>query len=254
MKLICLGTGTLVPQADRASTGLAVVEDERVLPIDLGRNVLNRMVECGLAPLEMEELLLTHVHPDHCCELVSLLFARNYAVPEAKRRPLRLTGPPGVAVLLEDLSRAWRWLEPRFELRVEEVEGGWTGRRNGFEVEAVAMQHGDTEARGYVVRGSGAVAFTGDTGPGPGLLRLASRCDLLVAECAAAAEPSSDVHLTAEVLAAAVARGGCGRLVVTHLYPGTDREALLETLGRATNAEIRLAEDGMVVMIEPGVA
>lgn len=254
MKLICLGTGTLVPQANRASTGLAVVEDERVLPIDLGRNVLNRMVECGLAPLEMEELLLTHVHPDHCCELVSLLFARNYAVPEDQRRPLRLTGPPGVAALVEDLSRAWRWLEPRFPLRVEEVEDGWTGQRGGFEVEAVAMQHGDIEARGYLVQGSARVGFTGDTGPGEGLLRLASGCDLLVAECAAAQEPASEVHLSAEALARAVARAGCRRLLVTHLYPGTDEAALRRILDRGTEAEVLLAEDGLVVPIQPGVA
>lgn len=249
MRLLCLGTGTLVPEGDRASSGLAVVEGDRALPMDLGRNVLNRMVESGLEPLSMGELLLTHVHPDHCCDLVSLLFARNYATDPDARPPLRITGPEGVGELVERLGDAWRWLRPRFELRVEEVDGGWSGEREGFEVEAVSMQHGETAALGYRVGRGRRVAFTGDTGPGPGLRSLASDCDLLVAECGAAGEIQSEVHLTVESLREAVVEAACPRLLVTHLPPGTDREALRERLSGDGGVEVLLAEDGLAVEV-----
>lgn len=250
MRVVFLGTGTLYPEPEKASTGLAVFEDERALALDVGRNVLSRMVECGLDPLALDELLLSHVHPDHSCELVSLLFARNYAGGENEGRPLRITGPPGVAELVRRLGEAWRWVEPRFELAIEEVDGGWQGERAGFAVEAVRMQHGDVEARGFRVRGaagSPTLAFTGDTGPGPGLRSLAEDCDLLVAECAAAGERSSAVHLTPETLADAVVRAGTPRLAVTHLQPATEPTEVLRALRAATEAEVLLADDRLGV-------
>ncbi len=260
MKVVLLGTGTLAPTADRASTALAAVEDGRVLFVDFGRNALNRSVECGLDALAGEEFLITHVHPDHCCELVSLLFARNYlrskSPPDSERARLRITGPSGIRNLLLDLWKAWSWLEPRYPFEVVEIEGGWTGRRAGFEVEAVEMEHGSTPALGYRVGGEGgSFAFTGDTGPGPHLRTLAAGMDLVVTECGAEAQAPAPGHLSPQDIAEWFSTADMARIprvVLIHLASGSVAESVREKVGAGFAGEVVVGEDRMEIPVARG--
>ena len=64
MKLIVLGSGTLLPTAQRASAGFALLEGDDWFQLDLGRGVLQRMCQEGLDPLRLRHLFLSHIHPD----------------------------------------------------------------------------------------------------------------------------------------------------------------------------------------------
>jgi hypothetical protein len=57
------------------------------------------------------------------------------------RPPLRISGPPGTVELVRALIAAWKWLDPRYEFQLCELEDGWVGERAGFEVEAVYGLH-----------------------------------------------------------------------------------------------------------------
>jgi ribonuclease BN (tRNA processing enzyme) len=248
METVIFGSGTLRPEADKASAGLAVVEDEAILAIDLGRNVLSRMVECGIDPLQLEQIALTHLHPDHSAELVSLLFALNYAGSDLRSGPLRIFGPVGLEALVQALGVAWPWLVPKFALQLDEVEPGTVSSVHGFEVRAVRMEHGRTTNFGYRVsspRSGRSMAFTGDTGPCPGLLVLARDVDLLVAECGAVNDEAPAAHMTPEALARAAEEAGVGHLVVTHLDVSADHERVRAILARGYRGRITMAEDRM---------
>jgi ribonuclease BN (tRNA processing enzyme) len=252
MQVVFLGTGTLEPQADRASTSLVVRSGAQALWIDCGRNSLSRAVECGFDPLGAPELLLTHLHPDHSCELVSLLFARNYHRDERGAEvlgaPLRLTGPRGTAHAVDAMGEVWRWVRPRFPFEVEEIDGGWKGVRAGFEIEAFAVPHGEIPALGYRIGREGhEVAFTGDSGPGAALDRLAAGVDLLVAECGQRGEEPTERHLGPEDAAEVARRAGCSALALTHLYPETDRSQALSRARSRFDRPTLLAEDGMIL-------
>lgn len=245
MEVVLLGTGTLTPQAETASAGVAVVEGDHVLPIDLGRNVLSRMVECGLDPLRLSEFFVTHLHPDHTCELVSLLFAARHA--RSAPGPLRLVGPAGLDALVAALYGAWEWLRADYPLRIDEIGPGPV-EASGFEVEAVRLEHGTTEDLGYRVRSprSGrTVAFTGDTGPCEALVELARGVDVLVSECASTDSDASAVHLSPTPLGEAAERAGVRHLVITHLYPQTPAEAVVDGVRARFKGEVTIGTDRM---------
>ena len=251
MDVITLGTGTLVPQAHRASACVAVVDAGRVLVLDLGRNALSRLVECGIDPLDLDEVCFTHLHPDHSCELVSLLFGLNYGAPSARSRPLRLRGPAGLRELVERLQAAWKWLTPRYPLDLQEIGSGRV-EGLGFEVEAVRLDHGETENLGYRVRsrrGGRTVAYTGDTGPCPALVDLARGVDLLVSECAGTDAAPLPFHLSPTPLAEAARDAGVGHLVLTHLYPDVDPAEVLRGVSRIFAGRVTLARDRLRLQV-----
>lgn len=247
MDVITLGTGTLVPQVRRASTCVVVVEETHVLTLDLGRNALSRMVEHGIDPLALDEVLFTHLHPDHTCELVSLLFGLNYGVQAPRSRPLRLYGPAGLALLVERLGEAWEWLAPRYPLEVVEIGPGPVAGLP-FEVEAVRLSHGNAEDLGYRVhspRTGRLMAFTGDTGSCPALLDLARGVDLLVSECAESDAAPTPYHLSPTPLAEAARDAGVGHLAITHLYPSIDPGETLRAVCKVFQGRVSLARDGL---------
>jgi len=249
LEVLLLGSGTLVPDPARNSAGVAVRAGGEDLIFDLGRGVLTAMVAAGIAPHRLRRLHLSHWHPDHCCDLVPFLFARNYDPAADHGVPLTVVGPPGVGRFLEALREPWPWLAPRFPLEVVEAEDGdQVGQAPA--VTAVALEHGSMPDLGFRVEWEGrSVAYTGDTGPCPALLSLARDVDILVSECALPDGKAVPTHLSPASLGAAAREAGCRTLVVTHLYPELDPAEALSGLAAEFAGEIILGHDGLTLAL-----
>ncbi len=245
MKLIMLGTGTVVPEAHKASAGVAIEHDGEVYQFDLGRGVLNRIAEAGLDPLQLRYLHFTHLHPDHSCDLVPFLFALNYAPGAARTEPLHVTAPQGFQEFYEHLRRAWRWIVPEFPLHVREAEEG-VFQEGAATIRTAFMSHGAMANLGYRVEiGGKIVVYTGDTGPGDALLSLARGAHILVSECSFPDAKAQAAHMSPTYLGQVAQAADCPRLVVTHMYPGTEPAEVEEVLRRHYGGEVVIARDGM---------
>jgi ribonuclease BN (tRNA processing enzyme) len=250
MKLVTLGTGTLVPDAERASAGYALIDGADYIAFDLGRGVVQRMCEHGIEPLELSRLHFSHFHPDHSCDLIPLLFAMNYAPEPPRTLPLQIVGPEGLEEFFEGICAVWPWLRPEFP--VELVERGtesWTDR--GLQFHSFLLSHGDRPNLGYRVESkNGSLAYTGDTGPCDALLSLASGVDILVSECSYPDSRARAKHLSPTPLAEAASAAGVGTLVVSHVYPsasGTEHAEILAQLRACFDGEIFMAYDGFTI-------
>jgi ribonuclease BN (tRNA processing enzyme) len=88
------------------------------------------------------------------------------------------------------------------------------------------------------------LAYTGDTGPSPDLIELARGADVFLAE---ATYPHVVPADSARYLSSAgqagqtAARAGVGRLVLTHLWPGTDHQAALDAAAENYRGDIDVA-------------
>jgi ribonuclease BN (tRNA processing enzyme) len=98
------------------------------------------------------------------------------------------------------------------------------------------------------------LAYTGDSGPSPLLAELARGAGVFLAE---ATNPwrltgSEARYLSTARQAGEVAReAGAGRLVLTHLWPGTDPDEAVRAAAGSYSGEIAVASPGLVT--EPGV-
>ncbi len=247
MKIIILGTGTLHPVAHQASAGLAVETQGELLGFDLGRGVLNRYAEAGLDPLALKYLHLTHLHPDHCCDLVPLLFALRYAPQPARTEPLHITAPEGLSNLLENLRRGWKWLDPSYPLHLREAEE-CEFEEGGAKISTAFLDHGSMANLGYRVDSEGkSVVYTGDTERGEGLLNLAKGANILISECSFTDAMAEAAHMAPSRLGQIARAAQVDKLVITHLYPRTDPAVVEREVRNHYDGEVVLASDGMTL-------
>ncbi len=247
MKISILGSGTLHPVAGQASAGLVVETGGEILGFDMGRGVLNRYAEAGLDPLTLKYLHLTHLHPDHCCDIVPLLFALRYAPEPARSEPLHITAPEGLANLLENLRRGWKWLEPPYPLHLREAEE-CEFEEGGAKIKTAFLDHGSMANLGYRVDAEGkSVVYTGDTERGEGLLNLAKGANILISECSFTDAQAQAAHMAPSRLGQIARAAEVERLVITHLYPRTDPGVVEQEVRNHYDGEIVMGSDGLAL-------
>lgn len=215
MKLAFLGTGSAF-SLERYNG--AVVVDGRLL-LDGGAPLLPHMHRLGMDPRAIEAVFLTHFHGDHVLGLPPFFFYRT--LPPT--RPLTVVGPPGVEARVEGLLRvAWGddWAEHARDLDRSYVEAASRGEVAGVAYEAVKLDHGDMECRGYRLHLDGRVlAYAGDTIASPPLDDLVRGADVAITE--ATAPGGSEVHTSWEEAEALAARHPATRFLFNHVFAGT---------------------------------
>jgi ribonuclease BN (tRNA processing enzyme) len=215
VKLAFLGTGSAF-SLERYNG--AVVVDGRLL-LDAGAPLLPHMHRLGIDPAAIEAVFLTHFHGDHVLGLPPFLFYRAYR----PTGPLTIVGPPGVEARVEELSRvAWggAWADEGQALQRTYVEAQTTGEVAGTKYEAVKLEHGDMDCRGYRLHLDGRVlAYAGDTIASPPLDELVRGADIAITEATGPAD--TPVHTTWEQAEALAERHPHTRFIFNHLFAGS---------------------------------
>jgi ribonuclease BN (tRNA processing enzyme) len=118
-----------------------------------------------------------------------------------------------------------------------------------FQVQTHLLPHFVPNAGLRLTAGGAVLAYTGDTGPSPEVAGLARGADILLAEASYPDEVPADSARylsSARQAARAAAAAGVGRLVLTHLMPGTDPRAARAAAG-TFDGSIDIATPGLVV-------
>ncbi|MCR9247988.1 MAG: MBL fold metallo-hydrolase [bacterium] len=242
MKLTVLGSGTAIPVPDRFPAGYHLATGDTSVLVDCGPGTLRRLAQTGHGIRDLDAVLLTHYHTDHCADLAALFFALR-SPTFAGRPPLDLYGAPGLERLVARLRDAWPWLEPRgYELRLHELPPG-EREIHDLRVTAVPIRH-TAQSLGYrIATATGTAAFSGDADECEELVELARGTDIFVCDCAAPDGAKMDGHLTPGLAADYAERAGARTLVLTHFYPECDGHDLRAMAARRYHGEIVLATD-----------
>jgi ribonuclease BN (tRNA processing enzyme) len=252
VRLTVLGSGNGVPTATRGCPGLLLRGAGETLLLDPGPGSLAAAARAGAGPGDVTGVLVSHLHPDHHLDLAALLFALRS--PRFRGRPpLRVRGPAGLLRTLALWREAYgRWIEPDgYALDVAETAGGPL-RLGGLLAEAVPVPHGSRPALAWRLRereGGPLLAYSGDTGEGPGAAEAGRDADLFVLECTLPEGTPPEKHLTASAAGRVAAASGCRSLLLVHLaaeVEGTPVEALVRA---SYGGPLRLASDGLAADI-----
>jgi ribonuclease BN (tRNA processing enzyme) len=237
MRLTVLGGCGAWPEPGQACSGFLLEHDGFTLLIDAGYGTMPRLPD----PLALDAVFISHGHPDHCADLNPLLRARAMTggVPA-----LPVYAPAGALDAVLALDRPGM-LESAYELRplAEAYELG------PFTVRTRMLPHWVPNAGIRLTAGDRTLAYTGDCGPGPGVVDLAKGADLLIAEAThvGALPAGMPPYLsTAAQAGEQAAAAGAGRLLLTHLWPGTDRYDAVADAG-AFPGPVGVATGGAVV-------
>lgn len=249
MKITLLGTGSPIPDPNRAGPSSLVASENTSVLVDAGRACVQRIVGAGVFPAFLNAVVITHLHSDHICDLNDVI--TTHWVMSGPNAALPIYGPPGtarmVASLLEMLSSDVEYriahhddLNHSPNVPVTEVVPG-----DSFQVGALQFQVGATDHRpvepsvGFRISdGTHTVVMAGDGVPATSLDELLDgadayvqtvvRDDLVQAIPNARLQDILDYHSSVTQAAQTAQRAGVAHLVLTHYvpapFPGTELE------------------------------
>jgi len=247
VKVTLTGTGSPLPDPNRAGPSTLVQAGGQNVLVDAGRGVVMRLIGAMCPPPFISTVVLTHLHSDHICDLNDVVTTRWVASPNAE--PLKLYGPVGTQRMVDGLMMM---LSADVGYRLDHHDDLRAG--NGMKIDVVEVSAGDsftigeinvsvhaTDHRpvaptvGFRFEHNGVVAaLAGDTIPCEGLDQLCAGADIYVqtviredlvrqfAPLVPTGERFLDIldyHSTVEQAAQTATRAGVKTLMLTHYVP-----------------------------------
>ena len=261
MKLTVLGKSPSWQDAGGACSGYLIEEGDTALLVDCGNGVFAKLRE-RIDYVDVDAVVLSHLHADHFLDLVPYAYALTYA-PRQQPVPVDrwpgtdrpacpvLHAPPGARELFRRVVGAWGnedLIEKAFELReydpASEIEIGPI--RIAFQpvphfTETFAMSISSAN-------GSGRIVYGADSSPTDALADFARDADLMLVEATLPRPERTGMrgHLTAGEAGGHARGAGAKRLVLVHISDELDAGAARDAAAEAFAGPVEVAREGAV--------
>jgi ribonuclease BN (tRNA processing enzyme) len=244
MQLTFIGSGDAFGSGGRFNTCFLLEGERCRLLIDCGASSLVALKQRGIAPNDIDGVVLSHLHGDHFGGLPFLLLDAHHL--SRRERPLFLWGPAGMPARLaaaqEALFPGSSQTALRFPLTLREIAAGTRAEGDGFAVTPFPAAH-SAGAPCFSLRveiDGRIVTYSGDTAWTDALLLAGQGADLFICECSSFARALTG-HLAYAELAPHLAAIGARRVILTHMNP--DMLAQRDQIAHET------ARDGLTIAL-----
>jgi ribonuclease BN (tRNA processing enzyme) len=259
MRITVLGKSPSWEDAGGACSGYLVSDGETALLLDCGNGVFAKLRQ-QIDYVDVDAILISHLHADHILDLVPYAYALTYAprqqpVPVAgypgtdnPARP-RLIAPTGAGECFRRLTGSWGsedLIENAFAL--EEYNASSTVEVGPLRARFGEVPHFTTT---YAIdfssdNGSGRFTYGADCRPGKELVEIARDTDLLLVEATLPRPERTGErgHMTPGEAGDHARRAGAKRVVLTHISDELDADWAREEGSKAYGAEVEVAQEG----------
>lgn len=256
MRLTVLGCSGSVAAPGVAASGYLVEHDGTSIALDLGNGTFAEL-QRHLDPLTLDALALSHLHPDHVADVSSLQVHLKYhpsrfwaTLAGEPQSRLPVYGPTETATRL-----AAQYAPSAAELVVTDVSDALDVRPypastpavvGSITLRAAEVLHLCESYATRLEAGGRSLVYTGDTAWCDSLVSIATGADVLLCEATWLDDPrlTPGIHLSGREAGELATAAGVGTLVLTHIAPWTDKDAVL--------AEARAAFAGTIEVATPG--
>jgi ribonuclease BN (tRNA processing enzyme) len=222
------------PHGNGACSGYLLRTDTARIWMDCGNGTFGPLQE-HVRPEDLDAIVLTHEHPDHCVDLYGLHVLLRYGI---ERHHLPVFAPAGLEAKLGTLVSSWG---PTFDWNV--VGDSDTTRIGDVTLRFSRTDHPPPTYAVQAESGGRRLVYTADTGPGWTVGAFDAGADLVLSEATFLHDHHTvPIHLSARQAGEAARAAGARRLVLTHLWPRNDREAVVAEGSEAFGDAVTLAE------------
>jgi len=137
LDVVFLGTSGSTPTAQRAPAATLIRRGGDRLLVDCAEGTQRQLLRSSVGLPDLEDVFLTHFHADHYLGLPGML--KTFSL-RGREVPIAIHGPPGLRELFGDLRRLMGRVA--FDVRLHELRPGDRVERDGYSVQAIALDHG----------------------------------------------------------------------------------------------------------------
>jgi ribonuclease BN (tRNA processing enzyme) len=260
VRLTVLGKSPAWSDAGGACSGYLIEADGTSLLLDCGNGVFGKL-RSRLDYVDVDVVVISHLHADHFLDLVPFSYALSYAprqqpvpVPpwpgtDDPARPV-LHVPVGAREVFRRIVGAWGsedLIEKAFDLH--EYAPGDVVEAGSMRVRFAEVPHFlRTHAVEISSRTRGRITFGADHRPSPELVEFARDTDLLLIEATLPRPERAGPrgHLTPSEAGEHGRDAGARRVVLTHISDELDAEWAQQEAARTFGAPVELAREGAV--------
>lgn len=259
MRITVLGKSPSWQDADGACSGYLIEEEGYALLLDCGNGVFSKLRHYR-EYVDVDAVLISHLHADHFLDLVPFSYALQYAPRQQSTavagwpgtntpaRP-RLYAPTGAGAMFRRLVACWgehELVERAFAL--SEYDGPDELALGPLAVRFCEVPHYTRTFAAAIANGSGRLTYSADCAPNQQLIEFARGSDVLLIEATLThPEPMGERgHLTPAEAGEHGRRAGARRLVLTHFSDELDPECAREEAAAAYGGPVELAHEGAV--------
>lgn len=260
MQITFYGTGSCTPAPKtqnkpfRSYTGWYTEIGSDSLLFDIGGGVLHKMLEDGRDVMQKpSHLFISHFHPDHCSDIVSLMQGRGVANAwETKVKPLFAGGPEGLNKFCKEIFEQvekWRdftgMLDVYKLLNLKEAMSGVVCETEKWKVTCSPIDHFDGVCYRLDVNGK-SIVYSGDMIYDERIAELGRDADVAILECSFPDRESlRGKHLCPEDIGKLAKLGKFKKVVLTHMYPACEgrEEEMVRVIKNLADTEVVVAYD-----------
>lgn len=241
LTLTVLGCAGTHPGPARACSSYLVEYDGYRLLLDCGNGSLANLQQ-RIDVSAVDALLISHLHPDHFADLYGLYYARRFHTDGPL--PLPVYAPAGAGAFIGQLLDSTD--EFHAVCRFTAGAAGDTLALGPLTVRLFPSSHPVETLASRVEADGRVLAYSGDSGPTPALADCARDADLLLCDATwleSAGPHPEGVHMTGAQAGALAAAANAAALMVTHVYPTTDRDRVAAEAAGAFDGTVLVARD-----------
>ena len=242
MELTVLGcSGSYGAPSGGACSGYLVRAGGSAIWLDCGNGTLANLAQ-HLAITDLDAVVITHLHPDHCVDIYGLHVLMRYGL---ERRDLPVYAPAearrDLGHLVSDWGDVFSWREIA------------DGDRTSIGDLDLVFSRTDHPPPTFAVELAGdgkRLVYTADTGPGWTVEAFAPGADLVLSEATYHHDSKpAPLHLSAREAGEAARDAGARRLMLTHIWPRLDPAHSVSEGSEAFGAPAELAAAHLVTTI-----
>lgn len=262
MLITVLGKSPAWPDAGGACSGYLLQHEGYTLLLDCGNGIFGKLRQ-HVDYVDVDAVVLSHMHADHCLDLVPYAYALTYA---PRQQPVPVGGYPGTdhparpelqvppdgTTTLRTLGSLWDapgLVPDAFHLHeydpAAELELGPLRLRFGLVPHYIPTYAIEVTP----IAGGPRFVYGADCSPNDALVEFAQGADALIIEATLPRPERGGIrgHLTATEAGDHGRRAGVRRLVVTHLSDEISHEEAREDASAAFGAPVEVAHEGLVL-------
>jgi ribonuclease Z len=249
VRLLILGSSCLLCTESRHPTHLAFIGGKHGLLVDCGMSPRGRLERFRVGPDAVDDILITHFHPDHVAGLPQYLMELWLL---GRKKPMTVHAGEVCLARIRQMLDMYEWQHgpdvfPVAFRAVRMAPEAAVLENGDFRLTASPVRHmvPTTAVRVECLSAGRHVVYSSDTEPSPELALLAKGADLLLHEATGEGVGHSGASQAAEV----ARQAGVRKLMLIHYRPDADPADLAAAARTVFSGEVEVAADGMEISL-----